>query len=253
MIVSFINDKWIILLQGEEKMLQKKTKHIITSWAIFAFFMVFFSIGCVGAVPIYIAHEPLNPVENKKDGRILIKQFVSKVESSGSIIFVGSEEEKIRQKRQSEKRKESQRVSMGMLITNFFAEALEEAGYKVVFQEEQSAGSQNQVKFDAIVTGEIWGFNIEKKEFTFYSKLWVKVEVLDPVNQKVLWRKQFIGEETNANWTGEVVEFNKVIRQAATKALNQAVTEFASDEFYKTIKNEVNKKNDSKQLRQYKR
>lgn len=235
-------------------MLQKKTKHIITSWAIFAFFMVFFSIGCVRAVPIYIAHEPLNAVENKKDGRILIKQFVSKVESSGSIIFVGSEEEKLRQKRQYEKGEESQRASMGMLMTSFFAEALEDAGYQVVFQEEQSANSKNQGKFDAIIAGEIWGFNIEggkktgKKSLTLYSKLWVKVEALDPVNQKVLWRKQFIGEERNANWSSNVSEYNKVIRQAATKALNQAVTEFASDAFYKAIK-----KNDSKQQRQYKR
>lgn len=232
-------------------MLQKKTKHIITSWTIFAFFMVLFSIGCVRAVPLYIAHEPLNAVENKKDGKILIKQFVNKVESGGGPIFmVGVSEE---QKRQNEKWKESQRASMGMLITSFFAEALEEAGYQVVFQEEQPTGFQNQIKFDAIIAGEIWGFNIEKKEFTFYSKLWVKVEALDPANQKVLWRKQFIGEEKNANWAGEVAEFNRVIRQAATKALNQAVTEFASDEFYRAVKKEVNKKNDSKQQRQYKK
>ncbi len=253
MIVSFINEKWIILLQGEEKMLQKKTKHFITSWAIFALFMGLFSIGCVRAVPLYIAHEPLNPVGNKKDGRILIKQFVNKVESGGGPIFmVGVSEE---QKRQNEKWKESQRASMGMLITSFFAEALEEAGYQVVFQEEQPTKSQNHAKIDAIIAGEIWGFNFEggKKSFAFYSKLWVKVEALDPANQKVLWRKQFIGEEKSLNWTGEVVEFNRVIRQAATKALNQAATEFASEEFYRVVKKEANKKNDSKQQRQYKR
>ena len=234
-------------------MLQKKTKHIIISWAIFALFMGLFSIGCVRAVPLYIAHEPLNPVGNKKDGRILIKQFVNKVESGGGPIFmVGVSEE---QKRQNEKWKESQRASMGMLITSFFAEALEEAGYQVVFQEEQSSVSKNQVKFDAIIAGEIWGLNIEggERSSTFYSKLWVKVEALDPANQKVLWRKQFIGEEKNVNWTSRVEEWNKVIRQAVTKALNQAVTEFASEEFYRVVKKEVNKKNDSKQQRQYKR
>jgi hypothetical protein len=237
-------------------MLQKKTKHIITSWAIFAFFMIFFSIGCVRAVPLYIAHEPLNPAANKRDGKILIKKFVNKIEIiEPNTYYIGSEEDKIQAKRQFEKSRESGRASLGMLMTNFFAEALEEAGYKVIFQEEQSADSQNQAKFDAIIAGEIWGFNIEggKKSLTLYSKLWVKVEALDPVNQKVLWRKQFIGEEKNANWSSNVSEYNKVIRQAATKALNQAVTEFSSDGFYKAIKKETNKKNDSKQQRQYKR
>ncbi len=228
-------------------MIEKHTRYLISSYAILVFFLVLFSIGCAPKL-IYIAHEPLNPVENKKDGKILIKQFVNKAETKEPIMLGVSEE----QKKQSEKIRESEKVFLGMLMTSFFAEALEEAGYQVAFQEEQPSVSQNQVKFDAIIAGEIWGFNIEgneKSKLFLYSKLWVKVEALDPANQKVLWKKQFIGEQKNVNHLNEAAEFNRVIREAATKALNQAVTEFASDEFYRAIKKEINKKNDSKKQR----
>jgi hypothetical protein len=44
------------------------------------------------------------------------------------------------------------------------------------------------------------------------------------------------GEQTNVLWIGTSSELEKVIRQALTKALNQAAKEFASDEFYEAIK-----------------
>ncbi len=51
-----------------------------------------------------------------------------------------------------------------------------------------------------------------------------------------MWEKDIQGEEKNVLWLGTTSEYEKVIRQALTKALNQAAKEFASDEFYKFIK-----------------
>ena len=44
------------------------------------------------------------------------------------------------------------------------------------------------------------------------------------------------GEAKNVLWAGATSEYEKVIRQALTKALNNAASEFASDEFDKAIK-----------------
>lgn len=47
----------------------------------------------------------------------------------------------------------------------------------------------------------------------------------------VVWEKKVEGSETNVLWIGLNAEIEKVIRQAVNKALNQAVKEFASDDF----------------------
>jgi hypothetical protein len=44
------------------------------------------------------------------------------------------------------------------------------------------------------------------------------------------------GENKNVLWVGATAEYEKVIRQALTKALNNAISEFTSDEFVKAVK-----------------
>ena len=93
----------------------------------------------------------------------------------------------------------------------------------------------SQVRFGAIVDGEIVEFWLDLY-MAVWHKVGVKVKALDPVNQNVLWEKDIRGEEKNVLWIGATSEYEKVIRQALNKALNQAAKEFASDEFYKVIK-----------------
>jgi hypothetical protein len=62
------------------------------------------------------------------------------------------------------------------------------------------------------------------------------VKALEKDTQQVLWEKEVRAEEKNVLWVGVAAEYEKVIREALTKALNQAAKEFASEEFYKALK-----------------
>jgi len=51
-----------------------------------------------------------------------------------------------------------------------------------------------------------------------------------------VWGKIVFGEEKYLLWVGATGEVERVISQALTKALNNAVKEFSSEEFYKAIR-----------------
>jgi hypothetical protein len=194
-------------------------------------FLALFAGGCaLGTTRVKVTHEPLDRIENKKKGNILVKQFTDKREDTqhignkrnafGMVLgHIGTEEG----------------VKLEALLTSYFAEALKEAGYNAVIQETQSTGVPSQVKFDVIVDGEIVEFWLDLY-MAVWHKVGVKVKAIDPTDQKVLWEKDIRGEEKNVLWFGLASEYEKVIRQALTKALNQAAKEFASDEFSKVIK-----------------
>lgn len=187
--------------------------------------------GCaVGVTRVEITHDPLDHIENKKEGSILVKQFVDKREDTqhignkrnmfGMVLgHIGA----------------GKGIKIEEILTMYFAEALKEAGYNAEIQKTLSADVTNQVKFDAIIGGEIVEFWLD-----LYMAVWHKVGVLikvyDPTNQNVLWEMDVRGEEKNVLWLGTSSEYERVIRQALTKALNQVTKEFASDEFYNAIK-----------------
>lgn len=211
-------------------MLQKNRKEFAN--LILVVSLAFFFGGCaLGVTRLKITHDPLDCLENKKEGNILVKQFVDKRKEPKYIgnkrnIFgmvlghIGTEEG----------------VKLEALLTDYFAKALKEAGYNAIIQWAPPSGISRQVKFDAIVDGEILEFWMD-----LYVAVWHKVEVkvkaIDPANKNVLWEKDIRGYEKNVLWFGVTSEYENVIRQALTKALNQAVKEFSSDEFYKVIKN----------------
>jgi len=56
-----------------------------------------------------------------------------------------------------------------------------------------------------------------------WHKVGVKLTAKHPDSKEVLW-------------AGVTAEYEKVIRQALTKALNKSISEFASDEFLTIIK-----------------
>lgn len=212
-------------------MFQEHRKQSTNLGFVLVVFLALFTGGCaLGTTRVNVTHEPLDRIENKKEGNILVKQFVDKRADAQHIgnkrnmlgIVMGHIETE-------------EGIKLEALLTNYFAEALKEAGYNAVIQESRSGAMPSQVKFDAIIDGEIVEFWLD-----LYMAVWhkagVKVKAFDPTNQNVLWEKDIRGEQTNVLWIGASSEYEKVISQALTKALNQAAKEFTSDEFYKAIK-----------------
>jgi len=194
-------------------------------------FLALFAGGCaLGTTKVNIAHDSLDRIENKKTGNILVNQFVDKRKDTQ---YIGNKRNMLGVVMGHIGTKEG--VKLEVLLTNYFAEALKEAGYNTVIQEAQTASTPSQVKFDAIIEGEIAEFWLDLY-VAVWHKVGVKVKAIAPTSQNVLWEKDISGEETNVLLIGATSEYEKVIRQALTKALNQAAKEFASDEFYKSIK-----------------
>lgn len=192
--------------------------------------LAFFSGCCaLGVTRVHIAHDPLDPVENKREGNIFVKQFVDKRED---IQYIGNKRNCLGIVMGHIGTKE---VELEALLTNFIAEALKEAGYNAVVQETSVAGIPGQVKFDGIVDGEIVEFWLD-----LYMMVWHNVGVIvrarDPIDQHVLWEKDIRGGRRNILWFGATSEYENIIRQALTEALNQAAKEFSSDEFYNAVK-----------------
>lgn len=212
-------------------MIKGYCKQSIHMGIIFAGFLGLFTTGCaVGVTKVKVAHDPLGHTESKREGNILVREFTdtrkdtkhigNKRNMFGMVLgHIGMKDE----------------AKLETLLTVYFVEALKEAGYKAVLQNPQSSNPEGQVKFDAVVGGEITEFWLDLY-MAVWHKVGVKVNVLDPASQNVLWENEIRGEETNTLWVGVASEFEKVIGQALTKALNQAVKEFSSEEFYKAVK-----------------
>jgi hypothetical protein len=193
--------------------------------------LAFCSVGCAaGVTKVKINMEPLEQIENKKEGNIFVKQFVDKRNEThyignkrngfGMVLgHIGA----------------ADGINLEVLLTKYFAEALIEAGYNAVVQEPLSSGIPGNVRFDAIVEGEIVTFWMD-----LYMHVWhqveVKVKALAPSTQDILWEKNVKGGESRVLWIGATAEYERIIREALTKALNQAAEEFASEEFYKAVK-----------------
>ena len=206
---------------------KSRNQHALKGLVLVILLTIFVGGCAIGTTRVQINHETLDRVENKKTGNILVKEFVDKRTDTqhignkrngfGMVLgSIGTEEG----------------VKLETLLTKYFAEAIREAGYNTYIQGTQQAG---QVKIDAIVDGEIVEFWLD-----LYMKVWhnteVKLRVLNPASQAVLWEKNLKSDQSNLLWIGATEEFEKVIRESLTKALNQAAKEFASDEFYGTLK-----------------
>jgi hypothetical protein len=198
-------------------------------------FLIFISLsmGCaVGVTRVKISHDPLNRVENKKEGNILVNQFQdvrpvkkeyigNKRNTFGMVMgHIGPEKG----------------VSLTDVLTNYFAEAMREAGYTVVVSKETNAPEESEkMKFDAMIDGEILEFWLD-----LYMAVWhyttTKLTAKHPDSKEVLWEKVIHGEDKKTLWVGATSEYEKVIRQSLTKALNKTASEFASEDFFKAVK-----------------
>jgi len=194
---------------------------------------VSFLMGCaLGVTRVNVSHDPLNRIENKKEGNILVNEFKdvrpqkreyigNKRNMYGMVLgHIGTESG----------------VSLAEILTKYFAESLSEAGYKtVVMKEAKMPDGSEKIKFDAMLEGEIVEFWMDLY-MAVWHKVGVKLTAKHSDSKEVLWEKVIHGEDKNVLWIGATAEYEKVIRQALTKALNKAASEFASDEFLKTIK-----------------
>ena len=178
--------------------------------------------GCaLGVTKLQVTHDPLIQVENKKEGYILIKEFRDTREPDKTE-YIGNK-----------------RNTFGMVLGNFdstekleglfteyFAEAFKNAGYNVIVENLTEGSPPPDFNADAIIEGEISEFWLD-----LYMAVWqdisVSVKALEKDTNEILWEKKFTGEETNVLWVGVNSEFEKVIRQALTKVLNEATNEFA--------------------------
>jgi len=192
-----------------------------------------FLMGCaLGVTRVKINHDPLNRIENKKEGNILVNQFKdvrpqakeyigNKRNMYGMVMgHIGTE----------------MGVSLTDTLTKYFVEAMKEAGYTVTIAKEPvTAEDSEKIKFDAMIDGEIIEFWLD-----LYMAVWhkatVKLTAKHPDSKEVLWEKVVHGEEKNVLWLGATSEYEKVIRQALTKALNNTASEFTSEEFLKAVK-----------------
>lgn len=183
--------------------------------------------GCaIGTTRLDVAHDPLDPVVNKRQGNILVERFVDVRENKE---FIGNKRNGFGMVLGHVATLEG--VSLEDLLTKYFADALTESGYKV-----QIAGLKpSDMKADAIVGGNIREFWLD-----LYMKTWhymtVDLKAIDPSSRKVMWQKEIKGEESNMLWIGATSEFERVIRMSLTKALNEAAKQFSTDEFRKVVK-----------------
>lgn len=192
------------------------------------FVLLLLASGCaIGPTVVKVEHEPLKKISAKREGKVAVTTFSDKREEG--------HQEHIGNKRNSYGMVLGWIDSKGPIediLTGYFAEALREAGYEV---STVASLPEDNSEYDAIIEGDILDFWLD-----LYLVVWhdvsIRIRVLDSATLTTLLQKDFTGEETNVLWLGVNSEYEAVISQALTKALNMAVDEFSSDEFYKTIK-----------------
>ncbi len=199
--------------------------------AILAVLLMLASGCAIGATVVKVEHEPLKKTSVKREGKVAVTTFADKREE-GHREHIGNK-----------------RNTYGMvlgwvdsdgeieeIITGYFADVLKKTGYEVstVTTLPEDASS----KYDVIIEGEVLDFWLD-----IYMAVWqdltIRIRVLDSATLKILWQKDFSSEETNVSWFELKSDYETVIREALTKALNMAVDEFSSEEFYNIIKREA--------------
>jgi hypothetical protein len=226
---------------GECKKINDPFKKII-NLLLSASIMGILTYGCSYSayIRLKISHEPFyNIIENKREGNILVIQFVDKrpneyiaaFEYMFADIFFVTEEG----------------VKLEALLTSYFVETLKEVGYNVVFKEQLSGDTLSQSTYDAIVYGEIEEFSFHRLPPTVDSsskivtRIRIKIKALDPNGQNVLWEKDFTKEKYgiipyHLRDKDSVKVIEREFRIALNDMLYQALRDFASEEFYKAIK-----------------
>jgi uncharacterized lipoprotein YajG len=186
--------------------------------------------GCaLGTTRLEIDHDELNEVQNKRSGHLLIKQFTDSRENTnyignkrngfGMVLgHVGLHENK----------------NLEAILTEYFAEALQDSGYKVTDFKDVTNIDISKGNYDAIIEGNILEFWMD-----LYMAVWHKVKVdikaVNPKDNTILWENQISGDEKRVLWVGATGEYERIVREAITKTLNRALEDFTDEDFYTAI------------------
>ena len=191
-----------------------------------------FSGGCAtpfGTTRLVVSHEPLAQIEQKRNGDVIVRPFVDK---RAHTEYIGNKRHGFGMV--SGHVATHSGVKIDELLTQYFIESLRQAGYNAVLEKAIPESVSPQMKCDAIIDGEIVEFLMD-----YYSVVWhrvgVNVKATNPVNNEVVWQRLIQGSEKRTLWVGANAEFERIIREAMTRALDRATQEFASDDFYKRI------------------
>jgi len=187
--------------------------------------------GCaIGTTRLEISHEPLEPIVQKRAGDVLVRPFVDKREN---IQYIGNKRNGFGMVLGHVATREG--VKLDEVMTQYFIEALQNAGYNTVLDKSSSGAQAPQLKCDAIIDGEIIEFWMDLYMMVWH-KVGVKVKAINPSDQKVVWERLIQGDEKRVLWVGATGEFERIVKEAITIALNRAAKEFSSDDYYnKTI------------------
>jgi hypothetical protein len=123
--------------------------------------------------------------------------------------------------------------SLEGILSQFFVEALQRAGYRAVLAE-----TETSMPADFHPIGMIDG-DIETFWLDMYMATWHSIVIdirLSDLSDTVLWEGRVEGDESNVLWVGVNAEFEKVIRQALDEALDQAATDFGSAAFQEQVR-----------------
>jgi len=202
----------------------------IKAGMILGLFALFQISGCaIGTTRVIVAHEPLDRIEKKAQGTLLVRPFTDKRANKD---YIGNKRNGFGMVLGHIGLMEG--TTLESLITESFAQALREAGYHVIIQNASQPPAETET-WDAVIDGEIREFWLD-----LYMAVWhymdVDVKALDPSLQRVLWEKIFRGEKKNILWVGATAEYEKVINASLTHTLNEAAQAFASDEFANAIR-----------------
>lgn len=210
-------------------MTTKQRGQTISGWGLLAV-MAALSTGCaLGTTRLAINHGPLDPIQQKKQASLVVRPFVDKRPNTQ---FIGNKRNGFGMVLGHVGAMDG--VKLDTLLTQYFVEALKEAGYSAVIENAVPGNPSPQAKCDAVIEGDIVEFWMD-----LYMMVWHKVGVdiraADPSTQQVLWQKRIEGSESRTLWVGATGEYERVISDALTKALKRAEQEFASDDFYNKV------------------
>jgi hypothetical protein len=189
--------------------------------------------GCaVGTTRVKISHGQLDPVESRREGKILVRRFVDAREA-GKRPYIGNKRNGFGAVLGHLAAPEG--VQIEQLLSEYFAEALRQAGYDAVVETSSGDAGSDLSGYDAVLEGRVQEFWLD-----LYMNVWhnivVAVSLVNPDSQNVVWQKDIKASEVNPLWVGATSEFERIVSQTITHALNQAATEFASEEFYRSTK-----------------
>jgi len=186
--------------------------------------------GCaVGTTRLDVRHEALDEVQ-KREGTILVKRVVDERDSEQRP-YIGNKRNMYGMVLGHVAVNKGEQIED--IMTEYIVEALEQAGYTPIIEKSIPDAATDLSGHGVTLRCTLQTFWLDMY-MAVWHKIGIKAELLDK-NDKILWTNQVnTGQSDTLTW-GTSSEIEKFISQALTEWLNQAVIEFASDDFYQNV------------------